>query len=1330
MNWKKSHWHSLKTRISLATFGIFLLSLWSLSFYVSQVLQKDLTRLLGEQQLSTVSMMAGQIDQDIESRFTALSAVAEAAAPLLQLGEEAQLRSFVEQRPALQTLFNGGVIVYDRNGRVAAEHAGIAHPGDSHHIDTHYVAEVLKGQGTLISGPVARDLHGTTARNSRGEVVMAVPIFARADAAGSSAMNKGGQAGSESRSEAGGLGEEIIGVFSGVVELDQPNFLSGATEKRLGATDSYFLVAPVQRVIVSATDRERVTELFPERGSHLSVDRFLDGYEGSDVFVNLQGVDVLASAKRIPSAGWVVVANLPTAEAFEPIRAMNLRLRLAAVLLTLMAAGLTWWMVRRQLASLELTAETLAAMSEERLPLQQLPVSRDDEIGGLIGSFNRLIDALGQREVVLKQILDTSSVAIFMIDMNGCVTQANRRMAEMFAWPADSLVGQEYVALVHPDEREIGRQKMLDLLHSKVESVELDRRYWRADKTEFWGHLTGQRFHDASGAARGLVGVIADIDVRKKTEQALLHSKQQYDQLASQIPVGIYVLRSKPDELPTLDYASTRMAGILETTVAALEADVRTLLRMIHPDDRDEFAQLNLKSRELNTPFDWKGRLVISDTVKWLHISSSPERLETGEVLWRGMVVDITEGKAAEEKLQLAASVFTHAREGITITGTDGSIIDVNEAFSRITGYRREEVLGGNPRLLKSEHHPPEFYGALWRSLLDNGHWHGEIWNRRKNGEVFAELLTISAVRDERGRTQHYVALFTDITPMKEHERQLEHMAHFDVLTTLPNRVLLADRLHQAMAHAVRHRKLLAVAYLDLDGFKAINDRHGHQTGDQLLIALASRMKKTLREGDTLARLGGDEFVAVLLDQGDVTDSEPMLRRLLEAAAQPVRVGELILLVSASLGVSFFPQADEVDADQLLRQADQAMYQAKLAGKNRYHFFDAAQDRSVRGQHEGLQRIRQALADGEFVLYYQPKVNMRTGAVVGAEALIRWQQPAQGLLPPAAFLPLIENHPLAVAVGEWVIEAALSQMEQWNAAGWHIPVSVNVGARQLQQAGFVERLAAILQSHPTILPGDLSIEVLETSALEDLMLISGIMKDCRELGVQFALDDFGTGYSSLTYLKRLPVSLLKIDQSFVRDMLDDPDDLTILEGVISLASAFRRAVIAEGVETVEHGELLLQLGCELAQGYGIARPMPAEQLPTWARSWIPDPLWQGLSPISRDDFPLLFAGVEHRAWLTAMVSHLKDERHLPPPLDLHQCRFGVWLDCGGRARYAEQASFGHVERLHQQVHDAARALCVRHEGGEKVVGGARLDELQSSSKALLVQLQALLRESR
>jgi EAL domain-containing protein (putative c-di-GMP-specific phosphodiesterase class I) len=337
-----------------------------------------------------------------------------------------------------------------------------------------------------------------------------------------------------------------------------------------------------------------------------------------------------------------------------------------------------------------------------------------------------------------------------------------------------------------------------------------------------------------------------------------------------------------------------------------------------------------------------------------------------------------------------------------------------------------------------------------------------------------------------------------------------------------------------------------------------------------------------------------------------------MLIRLLEACAQPVDVEDLSLLVSASLGVTAYPQSQEIDADQLLRQADQAMYQAKLAGKNRYHVFDAALDSSIRGHHESVERIRLALEMHEFVLYFQPKVNMRSGQIIGVEALIRWQHSGKGLLAPALFLPVIEDHALAVSIGEWVIDTALTQIELWRAAGLDMKVSVNIGARQLQQSDFVDRLKSILAKHPDLDPASLELEVLETSALKDIAQVSQVIEDCAQIGVTFALDDFGTGYSSLTYLKRLRVAMLKIDQSFVRDMLEDPDDLAILQGIIGLAAAFKRQVIAEGVETVAHGSLLLQLGCELAQGYGIARPMPPDQLPAWAARWQPDAAWGAL----------------------------------------------------------------------------------------------------------------------
>lgn len=685
------------------------------------------------------------------------------------------------------------------------------------------------------------------------------------------------------------------------------------------------------------------------------------------------------------------------------------------------------------------------------------------------------------------------------------------------------------------------------------------------------------------------------------------------------------------------------------------------------------------------------------------------------------------ERKEAEERLHLAASVFTHAREGIMITGPDGTIIDVNEAFTRITGYPRSEAIGHKPNILKSGRQDRAFYAGMWQALVHKGHWQGEVWNRRKNGEHYAEMKTISAVRDAQGRVRQYVALFSDISALKTHEEQLQYNAQHDALTGLPNRVLLGTRMDEAMTQAHRSGQRLAVLYLDLDGFKEVNDHHGHTVGDQLLMALAVRLRDAMREGDTLARLGGDEFVAVLRDHDEPETSYwlPAVNRVLTAAAQPVPVGPLSLQVSASVGVTLFPQAEPVDADQLLRQADQAMYQAKLSGKNRFHVFDAEQDRSARGHHESLEHIRRALAQHELVLHYQPKVNLRSGRIIGAEALIRWQHPEHGLLPPAAFLPVIEDHALAIEVGEWVIDTALAQMDTWRQQGLRLPVSVNLGARQLQQSDFVERLRTLLAAHPDTLRDDLELEVLETSALGDLARVSLVIESCKDLGVGFALDDFGTGYSSLTYLKRLPVDVLKIDQSFVRDMLDDPDDLAILAGILGLSTAFHRQVIAEGVETVVHCEMLLYMGCDLAQGHGIARPMPAAAVPEWVRAWQPHPRWREVSQAPREDVPVMIAMIQHSAWVQGIERFLHQERDAPPTLSEHHEDLGQWMNHGPGLARTNAPQRAQITALHRDIHALATTLCDLHARGHTADALARVAELHALRDAMMAHLRAL-----
>jgi diguanylate cyclase (GGDEF)-like protein/PAS domain S-box-containing protein len=822
--------------------------------------------------------------------------------------------------------------------------------------------------------------------------------------------------------------------------------------------------------------------------------------------------------------------------------------------------------------------------------------------------------ALAQSEENLAITLDSIGDAVIATDETGRVTRMNPTAERMTAWTLADALGQPlsdvfrivnaetHLTLDNPAQLVMQRGEVVSTANHTALLARDGRQYQIAD--------SAAPIRNANNQIVGVVLVFSDVTEKYQAEEVLRRRQIMMERTESMARLASFEWEVDNNIVTW----SPEMFRILGRDPAQGVPNLEGQAELYTPESTKILFETVGKAVADGTPYEIELMSVQPDgELRPCIAKGFPERDGSGRVVrLAGLVQDVTERRKEEEKVRLAASVFGHAREGIMITDAQGTIVEVNEAFIRITGYSREEAIGQTPRILSSGRQDKAFYEAMWKALMVQGHWTGEIWNRCKNGDHYAALLTISAVRDGHGNAQQYVALFSDITGIKEHQKQLEHIAHFDALTNLPNRLLLADRLKQAMAQAQRRGQQLAVAYLDLDGFKNVNDRYGHDMGDQLLVHLATSMKATLREGDTLARLGGDEFVAVLIDLENESSCLPLLSRLLEAAAAPVHVGGVVLQGSASIGVTFYPQAQDMEADQLLRQADQTMYQAKLAGKNRCHVFDAALDSSLRVRHESLERIRRALTHGEFVLHYQPKVNMRKGLVIGAEALIRWQHPEKGLLNPATFLPVIEDHPLAVEVGEWVIDTALKQIGLWHAIGLDLPVSVNIGARQLQQVDFVERLQAILSMHPQVNPTSLELEVLETSALADMQQVSQVIERCHQMGVKFALDDFGTGYSSLTYLKRLRVAMLKIDQSFVRDMLDDPDDLAILEGVIGLAAAFKREVIAEGVETVAHGTALLQLGCELAQGYGIARPMPADKLAAWKSTWRPDDVWSEL----------------------------------------------------------------------------------------------------------------------
>jgi diguanylate cyclase (GGDEF)-like protein/PAS domain S-box-containing protein len=573
-------------------------------------------------------------------------------------------------------------------------------------------------------------------------------------------------------------------------------------------------------------------------------------------------------------------------------------------------------------------------------------------------------------------------------------------------------------------------------------------------------------------------------------------------------------------------------------------------------------------------------------------------------------LADMQDRHDAQERQLMSVSLFQHLHEGLLITDADLRALDVNAAYTQILGMPRDEVLGTVPSLLRPTPADPvarQQRAAMWGGLRDTGSWRGELLERRRNGELCTLQTTISTVRGPNQDLRYHVLVISDITQQQVQREQLERQAHFDELTRLPNRARLSQLLDDAMRSADRDGYLLVVCYLDLDRFKPVNDRYGHAAGDRLLVELAGRLRSALRSRehwtDTAARLGGDEFV-LLLRAGTQEEARLAVERVLRVVSLPYAVepAQDSVQVTASMGATVYP-VDRSDADTLLRHADHAMYSAKQAGRNGYLFFDPEHRRRTEQRVMAIGRIQEALDQQEFVLYYQPKVDMRSGRVLGFEALLRWEHPQQGLIAPLQFLPLIENTGLSSRVGDWVMAQALEHLSQWRRNGFDFSVSVNVSARHLQEPDFALRLSELLARHSEMLATRLELEMLETAAHADIEATSALVARCQSIGVRFALDDFGTGYSTLTYLKRLPVDVLKIDRSFVHHMLDDTQDRAIVEGVIGLARTFGCTVVAEGVESPAQARTLLDLGCDIGQGTGIAAPMPAAQVAQWVRDY-------------------------------------------------------------------------------------------------------------------------------
>ncbi|MFI3157364.1 MAG: EAL domain-containing protein [Methylococcaceae bacterium] len=561
-------------------------------------------------------------------------------------------------------------------------------------------------------------------------------------------------------------------------------------------------------------------------------------------------------------------------------------------------------------------------------------------------------------------------------------------------------------------------------------------------------------------------------------------------------------------------------------------------------------------------------------------------------------IVDISARKQLEEELQLAAKVFENSDEGILITDHQSRIVKVNPAFTAVTGYDADEVTGKSPAILKSHKHSSEFYRQMWNKINREGSWQGEIWNRRKNGDFYLECLSINAITDQFGRASHFIGIFSDITRRRHDEQQIEIMAHYDALTDLPNRVLFNERLKHCIVRATRHKQWISVLFLDLDRFKNLNDTLGHFMGDLLLQGVAKRLKDCVRESDTVSRFGGDEFMIVLSDfeneQTVTLHTAEIAQKILSELTKAFDLSGNKFMTTTSIGVAFFPK-DGHSVAELMKNADTAMYHAKGQGRNNYQCYsdDMREQALTRSTLEN--DLRSALENQELVLHYQPIVNLQTDEIVGFEALIRWRHPKRGLISPDQFIPIAEETGLITGIGEWVLHSACQQLKVWHDAGRsHLKMSVNLSARQFMQHNLVEIVKHVLDLY-ALEAQYLELEITETVIMKNMNQTTKMLRNLQHLGVSISLDDFGTGYSSLTYLKLFPVNVLKIDRSFIRDILEANDDKVIVNSIIAIAQHMRLNIITEGIEQPEQANYLKNQGCQFGQGYLFAMPCIAEE---------------------------------------------------------------------------------------------------------------------------------------
>jgi diguanylate cyclase (GGDEF)-like protein/PAS domain S-box-containing protein len=760
---------------------------------------------------------------------------------------------------------------------------------------------------------------------------------------------------------------------------------------------------------------------------------------------------------------------------------------------------------------------------------------------------------------------------------------------------------QAFLDAVHPDDREAVNRAYVDSLDNRM-PYEISHRLRMSDGRIKWVHEKCVSDFDLAGNPLRSHGTVQDITERKRIELDLVTSEARLRAVLDGVHNAVITI-TESGTIESFNRSAELLFGYSAAEVVG--NNVSMLMpepyRTAHDGYLDAYRRSGIR-KVIGSKRDVMGRHR-DGSVFHIELGVSETRIDDRR-MFVGSISDISFRKEAEAELRIAATAF-ESQAGMMVTDPSGVILRVNRAFTETTGYSAADIVGKTPGLLKSGRHDAAFYAAMWESLRKTGTWQGEVWDRRKNGEIYPKWLAISAVEDEGGTVTHYVGAHQDITERKIAEERIKELAFFDQLTGLPNRTLLLDRLHQSMTASSRSGCHGALLFIDLDNFKTLNDTLGHDMGDILLRQVAQRLVGSVREGDTVARLGGDEFVVAL---GSLSEN------LDEAATQTEAVGGKILAAlngsyllqdteyrsSASIGATLF-RGHQASVDDLMKQADLAMYKSKARGRNVFHFFDPDMETVVMERVSLEKDLREAIQKGQLALHYQAQV-VGDGRVTGAEALLRWQHPQRGAVSPAVFIPLAEETGLILALGNWVLEAACAQLARWATRPEmvHLSVAVNVSARQFHETDFVEQVLAVI-ARSGANPNRLKLELTESLLVDRVEEVIEKMFALKAKGIGFSLDDFGTGYSSLSYLKRLPLDQLKIDQSFVRDVLVDPNDAAIARTIVALAQSLGLGVIAEGVETAAQMAFLATAGCHAYQGYFFSRPLPVEDFEEFAR---------------------------------------------------------------------------------------------------------------------------------